>query len=250
VATPPTRVQYVVPASGNFSGTATSFTTAALTSVSTGDLIVVMSSIENAGSLTTVTPSASGGSVTWTSRVAQTVGGINQSAAYCWTGAVGANASSVTITLARPSSDVNLWWGVTGTQWTAHGGVGTTFGGNNGTSSTAPSQAGAASCAANSAVQCTINDWSAADGTTRTWRTVNGSAQSESLYFRNATHHAAYGGYTADTGAAGAITQGLTTPSTMRWVLAGVEILGTGGAAAAPQPPLWHDQSVPRSATR
>lgn len=232
--TPPTRVQYVAPASGNYSGTATSFTTAAFTTLSAGDLIVVLSSIENAGNLTTVTPSASGGSVTWTSRVAQTTGGINQSAAYCWTGAVGAGASSVTVTLARPSTDVNLWWGLSATQWSNHGGVGTTFGANNGTSSTAPSIAGAANCSANSAIQIGINDWSAADGTTRTWRTINGSAEAESIYFRNATHHAVYGGYVLDTGSAGAITQGLTLPSTMRWVGAGVEILAAGAAPAIP----------------
>lgn len=243
MATPPTRVQYVAPASGNYGSSPASFTTAAFTSLTSGDLIVVLAGIENAVSATTVTPTASGGSVTWTSRASQTPGVNTQSAAYCWTGAVGASASSVTVSLNRPSSDATFWWGVSATQWSAHGGVGTTFSANNGTSASAPSIASAAACAANSAVQIVINDWSAIDGTTRTWRTINGAAEAESLYVRDSVHHAAYGGYRLDTGAAGTVTQGLTLPSTMRWVGAGVEILGTGSAPATA--PI-HPQRVSR----
>jgi hypothetical protein len=234
MATPPTRVQYVAPASGNYNTAPTSFTTAAFTSLSAGDLITVAASVENSGNPSTVTPSASGGSVTWTLRADQSTATLNQSLARLWTGAVGASASSVTVTLARPSTDTTVWWGMSATQWTAHGGVGTTFSGNSATSTSAPSVAGAASCAANSAVQILVNDWAAVDGTTRTWRTVNGAAEAESLYVRDSVHHGAYGGYRADTGAAGAVTQGLTVPSTMRWVAVGVEILGTGAAPAIP----------------
>jgi hypothetical protein len=238
MATPPTRVQYVAPASGNYNTAPASFTTAAFTSLSAGDLITVAASVENAGNPSTVTPSASGGSVTWTLRADQSTATLNQSLARLWTGAVGASALSVTVTLARPSTDATVWWGMSATQWTAHGGVGTTFSGNSATSTSAPSVAGAASCAANSAVQILVNDWAAADGTTRTWRTVNGAAEAESLYVRDSVHHGAYGGYRLDTGAAGTVTQGLTTPSTMRWVAVGVEILGTGAAAPATPPEL------------
>lgn len=234
MATPPTRLSYAAPSSGNYSSSPASFTTTTF-NVTSGDLIVVLCSVESAATLTSVTPTASGGSVTWTSRASQTAGGSNQSAAYCWTGAVGATATGISVSLNRPTSSA-LFWGISATNWTAHGGVGTTFSGNNGTGSGAPSQAGAASCADNSAVQCVINDWNSTDGTSRTWRTINGAAESESLYFRDAVRHAAYGGYRTDTGAAGSITQGLTTPSTMRWVLAGVEILGTAGGAPAIPP--------------
>lgn len=230
MATPPTRVSYNVPASGNYSTATTPKTTASF-NVTAGDLIVVLCSIENADTPSAVTPSASGGSVTWTSRVTQSTGGQNQSAAYCWTGAVGATATGITVSLARPSSSaLTLWWGFSATLVRSHGGVGVTFGGNNGTGSGAPSVA--ATCSDNSLVLCVVNDWNAIDGTTRTWRTINGAAETEALYFRDAAHHTVYGGYRLDTGSAGSVTQGLTTPSTMRWVMAGVEILGTGVTAA------------------
>lgn len=230
MATPPTRVSYNVPATGNFSSTATSRTTAAF-DVQAGDIIVVLASIENGSTPTAVTPYASGGSVTWTSRASQSPS-ANQSAAYCWTGAVGATATGITVTLNRPSSTTTLWWGMSATVYRNHGGVGVAFSGNNGTATnSAPSVS--ATCAANSAVVCQVNDWNAADGTSRTWRTINGVAETETVYFRDATHHTVYGAFRADTGPAGSITQGLTAPTGQRWVLAGVEILGTGGAAAA-----------------
>lgn len=233
MATPPTRAAYAVPASGNYSSAPASFTTAAF-NVTAGDLIVVAYSIEADNSWAPTTPSASGGTVTWTQRVNQAGGGGagTQSAAACYTGVVGATATGITVTVNRPTSNATLFWGMSATVWTAHGGVGVVFSGNNGTGSGAPSVA--ATCSANSGVQCLINDWNAIDGTTRTWLTINGAAESESLYFRNTVNHAAYGGYRTDTGAAGSITQGLSTPSTMRWVMAGVEILGTGAAAAIP----------------
>lgn len=229
MATPPTRVSYNTPASGNFSTAVASFTTAAF-NVTAGDLVVVLCSIENGSTPTTVTPSASGGSITWTSRASQ-VPSANQSAAYCWTGVVGATATGITVTLNRPSTTSTLWWGMSATVYRSHGGVGVAFSGNNGTATnSAPSVS--ATCSANSAVVCQINDWNAASGTSRTWRTINGSPETETVYFTNASHHTVYGGFRADTGAAGSITQGLTAPTGQRWVLAGVEILGTSGSAA------------------
>lgn len=236
MATPPTRLSYNVPASGNYTTSPTSFTTNAF-DVTSGDIIVVKASLETASVPTGVTPSASGGTVTWTSRASQSAGGSTQAAAYCWTGAVGATATGITVTLNRPASS-GLFWGMSATNYTGTAGVGTTFSGSNTTGSGAPSQAGAASCAANSAVEILVNDWNAVDGTTRTWLTINGSAESEALYFRDAVRQTVYGGYRADTGSAGSITQGLSTPSTMRWVAVGVEILGTTGGAPAIPPEL------------
>jgi hypothetical protein len=245
VATPPTRVSYNVPATGNFAATASPKTTGAF-NVTAGDLIVVMASAEQAGTINTVTPSASGGSVTWTLRATQpAAANANQSCAMIWTGVVGATATGITVSLTAIASTGIAWWGFSATVWTAHGGVGTVFSGNNSTGSGAPSQAGAASCAANSAVQVQVNDWNAVDGTTRTWRTINGSAEAEATYFTDPAHHTVYGGYRADTGAAGAITQGLTAPATQRWVAVGVEILGTGGGGGAARVPYVRRNRVP-----
>ncbi len=228
MATPPTRVSYNAPSTGNFSSTATSRTTTSF-DVTAGDIIIVLASLENGGSQTAVTPSASGGSVTWTQQArVPAASNASTSAAWCWTGVVGATATGITVTLNRPSSDTTLWWGMSATVYTAHGGVGVAFSGTNGTGAdSAPSAS--ATCSANSAVVCQVNDWQARS-TARTWRTINGAAETETVYFTNATHHTVYGGYRADTGAAGSITQGLTAPSNQRWVLAGVEILGVSGA--------------------
>src|SRR5689334_22846407 len=102
MATPPTRKSYAVPSSGNYSTTPASFTTTTFDVVA-GDLIVVAASLESAATPSVVTPSASGGSVTWTSRATQNANGTNQSAAYMWTGAVGASATGISVTLNRPS---------------------------------------------------------------------------------------------------------------------------------------------------
>jgi hypothetical protein len=222
----PTRVTSAAPSTGNFNSTTSPKTTTSFDVVA-GDLIVVTASVENGGSQSVVTPSASGGSVTWTQRARQPAANNgNTSAAWCWTGVVGATATGITVSLARPTTDATLWWGMRATLWRAHGGVGSVFSATNGTgANSAP--AIAASCAANSAVQININDWNAADGTSRTWRTINGAVQTETDYFRDASRHAVYTGYTADTGAAGTITQGLTAPTGQRWVGAGVEILGS-----------------------
>lgn len=229
----PTLVSYNTPSSDNFSSTTTPKTTTAFDVVA-GDIIVVLCSIENANSPTGVTPSASGGSVTWTLQAAQNGGTTNQSAAYCWTGVVGATATGITVSLARPSSDGGIWWGFSARVVRDHGGVGAAFSDNNGTGSGAPSAA--ATCAANSAVFCQINDWNAVDGTSRTWRTINGAPEDESSYFRDASRHTVYGGYKNDVGAGGSITQGLTAPATMRWVLVGVEVLASGGDPPPPTP--------------
>jgi hypothetical protein len=221
VATPPTRVSFNVPTSGNFSANGASKVTASF-AVQAGDLIVVMGSICNAYTYVAGNPSASGGSVTWTPRAQAGATGTNNSGAWLWTGAVGASAT-ITVTLTRPTA-TNDFWGFSATVWRNHGGVGAVFNGNNATGSGAPSVA--ATCSANSAVQCQVNDWNAVT-TARTWRTINGSAESESTYVAVAGQHTVYGGYRADTGSAGSITQGLTAPSNLRWVLVGVEILGT-----------------------
>lgn len=237
--TPPTRVGYYAPATGNYSSATTPKTTPAFNVVA-GDIIVLQVSGENAGNLlaTLPTPTASGGSVVWTLRAKQpTTNSASISFALCWTGVVGATATGITVSLARPISDTSPWWGLSATLWRDHGGVGVVFQNNNGTASSAPSVA--ATCSANSAVQCVVNDWNAADGASRVWRTINGTPMSESLYYIDTTRHTVYGGYRLDTGAAGSVTMGLTSPATQRWALAGVEILGAATAA-----PIQHGWGI------
>lgn len=240
MATPPTRVLYAVPSTGNYTSTTSPKTTTSF-DVTAGDIIVVMAGSENSSTLASVTPSASGGSVTWTLRAQFPLTTSGQtSTTKCWTGVVGATATGITVSLASISAAADRW-GMSATLVRAHGGVGVVFQAGITAGNGAPAAAGrvssadatAANCGANSLVLCVVNDWNAVDGATRTWRTINGAAETETVYSRTAGAHTAYGGYRADTGAAGAITQGLTVPSTMRWSLSGVEILGV--TASAPQ---------------
>ena len=229
MATPPTRVSYNVPSTGNYTS-ATSPKTTNTFDVVAGDVIVVLAQAEAASTIAAVTPTATGGSITWTARTQfPAATNANTSLTRCWTGVVGATATGITVSLVRPSAAADFW-GFSATLVRDHGGVGQVFTGGITTGNGAPSVGVA--CSANSLVLCAVNDWNASDGTSRAWRSINGAAETETLYLLSASHHTVYGGYRADTGTAGTITQGLTAPTTMRWSLSGVEILGTtsGGA--------------------
>ncbi|HEU5475708.1 MAG TPA: hypothetical protein VFV67_34135 [Actinophytocola sp.] len=69
-----------------------------------------------------------------------------------------------------------------------------------------------------------VGDHETVDGVTRTWRTGAG-ALTETTYFRSNSENAAYVGYHANAGAAGAKTVGLTAPATMRPSIAAVELV-------------------------
>lgn len=222
MATPPTRVSHNPASTGNYSSSTTPKTTASF-NVEAGDLLVVMASSEHAGA-TFGTPSASGGSVTWTLRQTATNTPADQwSRTQVWTGAVGATATGITVSLTRAGTAVT--WGLSCTVWRGHGGVGVS-GNATQASGNAPAVT-LAGCSANSAVQCAVNDWNAADGASRTYRTINGSAMTESTYYRNAAAHTVYGGYRLDVGAGGSVVVGLTAPTAQKPSTVGIEILGT-----------------------
>jgi hypothetical protein len=221
VATPPTRVSYNTPTVG-FGSSATPKTTPAF-DVQAGDLLVFIGSGEDSPA-TIGTPSASGGSVTWTSR--QSIVVTNYCTMYLWTGDVGATATGITVSASGVSSRT---WSFGVTVWRNHGGVGVS--GKANVASGGPSLA--LTTSANSAVQCGSDDWNAGDGASRTWRTVNGSAMTESLYFRNSLTYTVYAGYAPDTGAAGTTTVGLSVPSTQKYSIVGVEILAAAGGGSS-----------------
>lgn len=224
MATPPTRVGRYSPGTGNYSTTTSPKTTTETFDIQVGDRFWCQAQVENAGLQSVVTPTVSGGAITWTlqARVPD-ASDTNSSALWGWTGVCTTAATGVTITLDRPTTDTALWWGFSVTHVRGSDGVGVIWDANNGTGSSAPSSA--LTVAADSLVVFNVNDWNASDGTTRAYR----MSATESNYFRDAAHHTVYGAYVLDT-TAGSFDAGLTTPSTMRWGLIGVEFLG----AAAP----------------
>lgn len=230
MATPPTRVSYSTPAVG-YGDTSTPKTTPTF-DVTNGDLLTVIASSENE-SVTLNTPTASGGSVTWTLR--QSIVVTDYCSMYVWTGAVGATATGITVSVARATGSSQWSFGVT--VWRNHGGVGSSAKTN--VSSGAPSLA--ISCSENSALAVGCDDWNAVDGTSRTWRTVNGSAITESLYFRNSATYTVYSGYRTDTGSAGSQTVGLSAPSGQKYSIVAVEVLGT---SSGPDPKSGTDSAA------
>lgn len=229
MATPPTRVGFDAPASGNYTTTTSPKTSAGLPALQVGDVIVVVAGSEQAGTNAVVTPSCSAGSVTWTLQASQMAGTVNQSGEKLWTGVVGAAAAAgATISLARINTGTTLWWGFTATLWRGVSAVANPLTASSGTSNSI-AQATTASLSANSAVQIGINDWNASTIASPSWQTVNGAAMTTSINVTGASHATALGAYRDDVGTAGTKTVGLTTPATLRWVMVGIELLGTSG---------------------
>lgn len=227
MATPPTRAAFSTPAVG-YGSTATPKTTPTF-DVQNGDLITVIGSSEN-GTSTLSTPTATGGTISWTLRQSIAID-VNWCAMYVWTGAVGATATGITVSVARAAGSGQFGFGTT--VWRNHGGVGASAKTN--VSGSAPSLGLA--CSANSGIAVGSDDWSAGDGTTRTWRSVNGSPISESLYFRDSASYTVYSGYVLDSGAAATQTLGLTVPATQKYSIVAIEVLGTTGGGPVPTPP-------------
>jgi hypothetical protein len=243
MATPPTRVQMVQPAVG-FLSNASPKTTPTF-DVQSGDLLVCIGQWEGAFNGTAVNAPTWTGTGTWTQRVtAGSLNNPNNSYVAIWSCDVTATATARTVSLTTLTGATTMDFGFTVTQWRAHGGVGVT----NSTALVSPSTGTPSlslTTSDGSAVQCGNDDWSAQDGTSRVWRTVNGSAMTESLYARNTTNYAAYAAYAPDTGSAGTTTVGLTAPTGQTYAIAGIEILGTAGTTAPPDPYYVQQVGVP-----
>jgi hypothetical protein len=112
----------------------------------------------------------------------------------------------------------------------AFGGSILTFRGSDGpgasesTDGIGPPTLGITTTAPRSAIVVVNGDWKAEDGA-RAWRDTV-STLVETSYFQASGTYAAYGGYHADAGDAGARTVGLTAPGDQTYAIAAVEILG------------------------
>lgn len=220
MATPPTRIGRYSPSTGNYSSTTTPKTTTETFTMQVGDRFWCQAQVENGASQSVVTPSVSAGAVTWTlqARVPD-ASNASQSALWGWTGICTTGASGVSVSLARPTTDATVWWGFSVTHVRGSDGIGAIWDAVYTTDNTAPSSA--QTVQSDSLVIFNVNDWNARDGASRAYR----MSATESNYFTDVNHHTVYGAYTLDS-TAGTYTAGLTTPSTMRWGLIGVEFLG------------------------
>lgn len=203
---------------------ATTFTVAA------GDLLVVL--IMNEGANTISTPTNTGtATITMTQQVSQGASGSN-CACKVFSGAV---TGGGTVQLSVTCGGTGAFGFIIGAYAAANnGGVGTHANAIvTSPTSGAPVATPVAPWTANSTVWCVNGDWAAtAHGATRSYRT-NIGATTEYNYIQVDSNYSTEAWIHADTGAApGSGTIGLTTPTTQVYSVAGIEVLGVGGAAA------------------
>lgn len=215
MATPPTFVaSYASAFSGSVSPKTVSVTR------NTGDIIVVAAWAENSAG-TYNTPTLNG--VTFTLQQSQSGG--SQAELVVWTGvATTSETSNLSISASSPPQ-----WGFVALRFSGSDGVGATSSGNNATGSGAPSLA-LTTTGDNSAVICFNADWNAVS-TARTWRTINSVTPTlgnglERAYEAVSGAYTVYAAYWNDAGTAGAKTTGLSAPTTQRYVIAAIEVLG------------------------
>lgn len=139
-----------------------------------------------------------------------------------WT-AIAATTTSLTVTCNRGGT-AQLLGGACVT-FRNHAGFGVTPVFATGTG-TGPSQT-LTTLGANSALVFALADWSAVVGT-QTFRTTVSTPTSLTYVPGDGANWAVHAAYHSDTGAAGSKTIGMTAPSTQKWNMSAVEVLGTG----------------------
>ena len=193
--------------------------------VAAGDTLVIGAIAESAITFNTPT----GGSLTYTLQKSSIVSG--NTALYLWTAPC---PSAQTFTLSLTNNSGSQVWGFNCLRYSGVSSIGASV---ITTGSGAPSLA-LTTTGANSTIVTFIGDWAAVVGTTRTWRTINSitpvSGGLEKTYL-NSGQYTVYAAYYNDAGAAGSKTTGMTTPSTMTYTIASIELIGSGpnqGSAA------------------
>lgn len=219
MATPPTFVaEYETAVNVSTSPKTVSVTT------QVGDVLVVLATAENR-TMTLGTPSGGTG-LSWTAHPQVTNTPTSDwCTARAWS-ATATTAETFNLSVARTAGDTSQFWGFIVLHWRNSGGIGSVS--TSAASGAAPSRT--LSCSANSAVMCVIGDWNAL-ASARTWRTINGSVGTEQMYVNVAGRYTAYANRWDDVGSAGTRTLGMTDPSTQKYSLAAVEVLGTVGGS-------------------
>lgn len=217
--TPPSLISTT--ASTNYAVANSNKNTASVTWL-TGDLIAVWGFTgDNSNTLTAPTATGLTFANVLTSNVASRI------KLYLWTATAAAGGSSaVSSTLSGA-----LEGGIVAKVWRGASGFGTVSTLGSGTSG-APSVAYTVS-ALDSAVDGGWGDWNAVAGA-RTYRTTNLGTATEDHYYSSGSFATTASWDTAASTATGSQTIGLTAPTATAWLLAGIEVLGSGAAASVP----------------
>lgn len=219
----PTHVaNYVTVFNSNASPRSQSVTTAI------GDRLVVVAATEDT-STTLATPT--GGGLTYS--LAQSVSpGASFSRVYIWTTtATAASTFNIDITATGGGQ-----FGFAVVRHSGSNGFGNSAGTSN--ASGAPSLS-LTTTAAESAIVAINADWNAGAGA-RTWRTINSitptSGNGLEFVYAATGNYTAYAARWNDAGTAGAKTTGLSAPTGQKYVIAAIEVLGSGSSIQDIQP--------------
>lgn len=222
----PTFVSY---ADSGFNSTTTPKTLGVTTQA--GDRLAVVAIVENGLSSSSTAPTGNGNTFGQGAAIG-TTDQVCRAIAWTCTEVAG---GTYNISVPRPSSAVNLFWGAAVAVWRDSDGFGNIGAPTAGSTSNLVTFTTAQ---ANSGLFILSGDWNSADGTTRTRRTINGSTGTERVYFRDAARYSVYGQTYADTSAVGSVSGGYSAPTGQASAIIAVEIRGTAGGAPALPPHL------------
>lgn len=207
---------------------------------SNGEVIVIKTTTWDTA---TASGTPSGGSQTYTSRITEAPGGFS-SYGRIFTTVISGSPGSMTVTLSAPAA--TCYHAMVVERWTSAQLAGTPATNGSAYSSASAPSANITTAANNSIVSWLCADSQAVSPSTRAYRSSatedglgDGSASTSGVFY--------FAYQTAAT--SGSQTYGLTAPSTMKWILAAIEIQDGGSAVPYIAPPgAFVHQAVMRAA--
>jgi hypothetical protein len=219
---------------GSVYNTVTEPKTAGPFTLAAGDFLVVVAAFEDNRTPTTLVPTiTTTGAAALTFTKAQEVTTTSNCRVIVYYSQTVTVAGSYTVSEGESSSNV-LNYGIDAWAVTASGGVGVS---NSATGSASGPSLTLSGVGANSAIFMVVGDWSATAVATKAYRTTDAGAFTERTAQNTDGNYSSYSGVYADAGAAGAKVIGMTAPN-QTWAIAALEILGTSGTTAPPNPLL------------
>jgi len=208
-------------------------------SVQSGDIVTCSAFAENGTGGGTIVPTTTAGSTSaWTKKAEQltlTAAGSGASYSAIWSATATATG---TITVRCTKSAGTILWGHVVKVWRGSAGI-SAVGSNNNTNGIPT--VNITTTGTNSGIDFVNSDWNAVQGSFA-FSASNGTPVQDFADQSNNLNYCVYASHVVDAGSAGAKTMGMSLPTPQGFVVAAVEILGTG-VATGPVPPLI----IPRS---
>jgi hypothetical protein len=219
---------------GSAYNTVTEPKTAGPFTLAVGDFLVVVAAFEDNRTPTTLVPTiTTTGAAALTFTKAQEVTTTSHCRVIVYYSQTVTVAGSYTVSEGESSANV-LNYGIDAWAVTASGGVGVSNKADDPTTG-APTDAPSltlSGVSANSAIFMVVGDWAATVIAGHAYLTTDAGTFTERTAQNTDGNYSSYSGVYADAGAAGAKVVGMSAPN-QTWAVAGLEILGTGGATAA-----------------